>query len=110
MDIFSVENPANTYTDANTCRCCGSHVADPHAPHCPLIDAIDTPPTLYFDLQGGLIACINHVGMYGKRAIEANPTAGQWTTPLNVWARVTDADREAWHEDTMRCESCPRVP
>lgn len=55
---------------------------------------------LFTDLQGGRIACYDHLGGYGRHAVEVNPNGEVevggvmvWITPLDMLTVMTDADR-----------------
>lgn len=74
---------------------------------------IDTKPThktqLYVDVQGGRVVCFDDLGFYGKSAVDADPSAGAWLTPLNFWTPVTADENDAWvrkFREPMACEDC----
>ena len=57
---------------------------------------------LYIDENGRTI-CERHGGTYLKYAIEANPRATNYDTPLANWELITDSTRE---EFDLSCETC----
>ena len=61
----------------------------------------------YFEDTNGRIACEQHIGNYGKVALEKKPDVKRIQTPITVWIRLTDADLDEIREFNPRiCESC----
>lgn len=60
--------------------------------------------------HGGRVACKAHGGSYLAAAMLARPRARRHVTPLDVWWRITAADRATWREaglGKLACEDCP---
>jgi len=81
---------------------------------------------LFTDLQGGRITCYEHLGGYGRHAIEANPNGEVmvggvmvWITPLDMLTVMTKEDRVAFAASMVAsgyfglmasCEDCGYNP
>jgi hypothetical protein len=59
--------------------------------------------------NAGHVNCREHGGGYFEAHLRANPNARRFTTPLNAWERVSDADRAEWLAEMgepITCEGC----
>jgi hypothetical protein len=65
--------------------------------------------TLYADVQGGRLACFDHLGCYGQDAVTAWPQDTQWITPLNIWEVFPETEKAEWRAIGLSpvCETCP---
>ena len=64
---------------------------------------------IYFEDTNGRVVCPDHIGNYGKMALEKKPDAKRIQTPITVWIRLREADIEevrGFNPDI--CETCNR--
>lgn len=63
----------------------------------------------YFQDANGRVVCPDHIGNYGRMALEKKPDVKRIQTPITVWIRLNEADIEEVKEfNSHICETCDR--